>query len=121
MNKISAYEIDKKLSLDSILDSIRKTQINHSIFKFLKDKVTLESEHLIVHGKVQDYLINFETNSVSIAKNNRNVCIHMMYNPDYRDPDYSEKELCILGKTLYCLNDADLFPSDGILSGYLKS
>lgn len=120
LQKISNYEIDKILSIDTIVKAIRETGINLNIFKFLKNLITLDSDHLIAHGKFHDYYVNFETNSVR-ADNKQNVCINMGYDLDYKDPAYSEKELCILGKTLYCINDATLFPGDSVLSKFTKA
>lgn len=120
IRKISNYEIDKIITLKSVTDAMRSITINISMFDFIKEHITLERDHVIAHGTYHDYKIDFETNSVTTDKN-QHVCINIVCNTNFKDYPYTEKELSILGKTMYCINDFTLFPSDGILSRFVRS
>lgn len=113
--KISSYEVDKIISIDSIVAELKSKTVNTRIFDWLGDKIRLVENGLIAIGKYNEYLINFDNNSV--YRNKNFVCIHV--SSDYTPANLNEKESCILTKTLACINDQFFFPKDHILSKFI--
>jgi len=115
ITKISSYEIDKIITIDSIINQLKNTLFNFKHISWLGDKIRIMTNGVYVKGTFNEYYINFETNSVQRGKDF--VCIHV--NSDYKPLELNEKETCILTKILVCLNDAAFFPNDPILKRFV--
>lgn len=116
--------LDNNSNLTPLIEKLRIIAVNKKIFEGISDNnIIVNIDNVIIKGKYGNYNIDFDKLSVYITPYNGKptswVCMHIENN-NYTSPNINEKELCILSKALYCLNDSIFFPNDPVLKKFTE-